>query len=256
MEIRLENAQATMFDERKPVVAIKDGKVSADSRDVAALFTKEHRNVLRDIRELIAKEPSLGLLNFEPFTINDLTGESTSHYEMDRDGFTLLAMGFTGEKALKWKLQPRGLTLRSAGRSESDPHMLAHGPSLIPPQNAFPWLQSEPFAVGRLALRRPPWRMVHYRTERPQDNARSAGDGLVPDPALSEPAGDEGRPDGLSGRCIRDVSLGDPGGGRHGAHLHIIKQIKKEPAPFGSRPRLLRVNANQPRNSKGQRSHW
>jgi len=25
-------------------------------------------------------------------------------YEMDRDGFSLLAMGFTGEKALKWKL--------------------------------------------------------------------------------------------------------------------------------------------------------
>lgn len=47
----------------------------------------------------------MGRRNFASFKINDLTGESTSHYEMDRDGFTLLAMGFTGSKALKWKMR-------------------------------------------------------------------------------------------------------------------------------------------------------
>lgn len=99
------NDEISMNAERQPVVTIKDGRAVCDSRDVAAFFDKRHNNIMRDIRELIAKEPKLALLNFEPFKINDLTGESTSHYEMDRDGFTLLAMGFTGEKALKWKLR-------------------------------------------------------------------------------------------------------------------------------------------------------
>lgn len=90
--------------ERLPIVFMKDGGVFASSRDVASFFCKQHKDVLRDIRNLIEKEPSLGQRNFAPFKINDLTGESTSHYEMDRDGFTLLAMGFTGARALKWKL--------------------------------------------------------------------------------------------------------------------------------------------------------
>ena len=53
---------------------------------------------MRAIRELIAKVPDLGERNFAPFKTNDLTGETTSHYEIDRRGFTVLAMGFTGEK--------------------------------------------------------------------------------------------------------------------------------------------------------------
>lgn len=87
-----------------PVVFMKHGRVFADSREVAAVFGKNHFHVLRDIRNLIVKEPNLARTNFGAFKIKDLTGESTSHYEMDRDGFTLLAMGFTGSRALKWKL--------------------------------------------------------------------------------------------------------------------------------------------------------
>lgn len=90
---------------RMPVVFERDGEIFADSRDVAVYFGKEHKHVLRDIRNLIASEPKLGRSNFGPFKINDLTGESTSHYIMDRDGFTLLAMGFTGTKALGFKLK-------------------------------------------------------------------------------------------------------------------------------------------------------
>lgn len=91
--------------DRRPIVVVKGDEVFASSRDVAAFFGKQHFAVLRDIRNLIAKEPSLGDRNFVAFKNSDLTGETTSHYEMDRDGFTLLAMGFTGEKALKWKLR-------------------------------------------------------------------------------------------------------------------------------------------------------
>lgn len=87
------------------IVTEKDGGIYADSRDVATFFEKRHDHVIRDIRNLIAKEPDLALSKFGEFKINDLTGESTSHFEMTRDGFTLLAMGFTGAKALKWKLR-------------------------------------------------------------------------------------------------------------------------------------------------------
>lgn len=99
------NTQVSIDTTRQPLVHAKDGEVFASSRDVAAFFGKNHSDVLRAIRNLIVKEPRLGLLNFASFKINDLTGESTSHYDMDRDGFTLLAMGFTGSKALGWKLR-------------------------------------------------------------------------------------------------------------------------------------------------------
>jgi hypothetical protein len=47
--------------------------------NVAAFFEKRHDHVLRDIRELIRKEPSLAPARFGAFKINDLTGENTSH---------------------------------------------------------------------------------------------------------------------------------------------------------------------------------
>lgn len=100
------NTEVAINAERQPVVFAKDGEVFANSRDVAAFFGKEHRNVLRDIDNLIASAPELGLRNFEqtPY-VEPSTGQTYRMFEMDRDGFTLLAMGFTGTKALKWKLR-------------------------------------------------------------------------------------------------------------------------------------------------------
>jgi Rha family phage regulatory protein len=86
-----------------PVVRIDDnGNVMADSRDVAAYFGKNHRDVLRVIRELNCSVDFHGR-NFAPFKINDLTGETTSHVMMTKDGFVFLAMGFTGERAAQFK---------------------------------------------------------------------------------------------------------------------------------------------------------
>lgn len=90
---------------RSAIVTVVEGEAFADSRDIAAAFGKNHKDVLRAIRNLIASEPALGQRNFAPFQNKDLSGSSTSHYLMDRDGFTLLAMGFTGAAALKWKLR-------------------------------------------------------------------------------------------------------------------------------------------------------
>ena len=100
------NTQISINPERLPMVHAKDGEVFANSRDVAAFFGKEHRNVIRDIDNLIAQEAQLGLLNFEqtPY-IEPSNGQTYRSFDMDRDGFTLLAMGFTGSKALKWKMR-------------------------------------------------------------------------------------------------------------------------------------------------------
>lgn len=89
-----------------PLVTVKDGKVFANSRDVAEHFGKMHKNVLRDIDALIEMEPSIAL-NFEPIEVDVKVGFGARKFptfNMTRDGFTLLAMGFTGAKALQFKL--------------------------------------------------------------------------------------------------------------------------------------------------------
>lgn len=72
------------------------------SLDVAETFEKEHKNVLKDIRELDCSE-EFNRLNFEPIDYFDARGRKQPMYYMTRDGFTLLAMGYTGEKAMKFK---------------------------------------------------------------------------------------------------------------------------------------------------------
>ncbi len=95
-----------------PHVFIRNGAIFANSRDVAVFFEKEHRNVLQAIDSLIEQEPSLSderLLKFQQSFAEVETGNGTFRqfrtFDMTRDGFSLLAMGFTGPRALKWKLR-------------------------------------------------------------------------------------------------------------------------------------------------------
>lgn len=80
------------------------GQPVASSRDIAEHFGKEHRNVLRDIDDL-----KKDVLNFEQMFLSteipDNYGRPQRAYLMNRDGFTLLAMGFTGKAALEWKVK-------------------------------------------------------------------------------------------------------------------------------------------------------
>lgn len=86
----------------QPIVFVRDGEIFASSKDVAAYFGKRHDHVIRDVRQLHCSN-DFKLRNFGEFKINDLTGETTSHFEMTKDGFTFLAMGFTGETAGRFK---------------------------------------------------------------------------------------------------------------------------------------------------------
>lgn len=76
--------------------------LTTTSRDVAEVFGKEHKNVLRDIETLQCSE-SFSRLNFEPTSYTDRFNREQKEYIMTRDGFTLLVMGYTGEKAMQFK---------------------------------------------------------------------------------------------------------------------------------------------------------
>ena len=84
----------------------QNDQVLTNSLLVAEKFGKEHKNVLSSIRELIkgCAENAANLMFEETTYINDQNGQEYPIFIMNRDGFTLLAMGFTGKKALKFKL--------------------------------------------------------------------------------------------------------------------------------------------------------
>lgn len=78
----------------------KDGKVFATSLDVAKVFEKQHAHVLRDIRSMSVR----ALSNFGESSYINEQGREMPMYEMNRDGFSFLVMGFNGEKADNFKL--------------------------------------------------------------------------------------------------------------------------------------------------------
>ena len=84
----------------------QDGTLIVSSREVAENFEKRHDNVLKDVDELFLGSPqNLGDLFIENYYTHPQNKQNYREYLMTRDGFTLLAMGFTGKKALAWKLK-------------------------------------------------------------------------------------------------------------------------------------------------------
>ena len=75
------------------------------SLDVAETFEKEHRNVLADIRNIQSEISSAEFSAlFHAAQYIAANGKKNPMYYMNRDGFTLLVMGYGGEKAMKFKL--------------------------------------------------------------------------------------------------------------------------------------------------------
>ena len=90
------------------ILSTQNSEPVASSRDVAKRFGKEHRNVMRDIENLMSE----GVLKIEqtPLFFKSEYTHPQNHqkypmYLMNRDGFSLLAMGFTGKEAVQWKLK-------------------------------------------------------------------------------------------------------------------------------------------------------
>lgn len=91
------NAQAFKIIEGRPVTS---------SRIVAEYFGKRHNDVLRGIRDLIEKNTDLSksfIAREEQIETGNGASRSNPVFLMDQKGFCILAMGFTGAKALEFK---------------------------------------------------------------------------------------------------------------------------------------------------------
>lgn len=83
-----------------------NGELVVSSRKVAEDFGKEHGKVLRSIHEIMSEsgEPILACEMFYETTYEN-RGKQYPEYLMNRDGFSLLVMSFTGREAMQWKIK-------------------------------------------------------------------------------------------------------------------------------------------------------
>ncbi|HEF9056732.1 TPA: Rha family transcriptional regulator [Campylobacter coli] len=110
----MSNTSIININNQEVIFENKDEQVFCTSLDVAKVFGKQHKNVLRDIENILNDLREIGtsndLLNFElSFKVHKIQGfkgreRKYPYYNLTRDGFSLLAMGFTGKKALQFKI--------------------------------------------------------------------------------------------------------------------------------------------------------
>lgn len=86
------------------LVFMNNDQIVTSSRNIARDFGKEHRNVMRDIEGVLKNEQAHGMF-YKTTYIHEQNKQEYPMYLMNRDGFTLLVMGFTGNKAMEFKLK-------------------------------------------------------------------------------------------------------------------------------------------------------
>lgn len=96
------NPQSTSGHETANLVSVLNHTVVTSSLMVAEYFGKRHKDVLRSI-SMLECSTEFNQRNFAPVTYQDAKGEQRPMYYLTRDGFTFLAMGFTGKVAAKFK---------------------------------------------------------------------------------------------------------------------------------------------------------
>lgn len=105
----MSQAQLVLAEHFSPSIKLHNGRPATTSLEVAKFFGKRHDAVIRDIRNLIVNSPeSFHTHNFvEMFEAVEIGNGATRQsivFIIFRDGFMLLAMGYTGKKALQIKL--------------------------------------------------------------------------------------------------------------------------------------------------------
>ncbi len=85
-----------------PEVTIENGRAVTTSVAVAEYFRKLHKNVIQKI-ETLECSPEFNRLNFKPVDYTDAKGEKRPAYQITKNGFVFLVMGFTGKKAAAFK---------------------------------------------------------------------------------------------------------------------------------------------------------
>ena len=96
---------------------------------VAEKFGKEHKNILRDISNLVAQNSAAKLLFIE--SEYDNRGKTYPMYVMNKDGFTLLVMGFNGKDALNFKLDFLNAFNKMESMLKSDDYILARSQEIL-----------------------------------------------------------------------------------------------------------------------------
>lgn len=88
------------------VVRICSGEMRVSSLDISRHFGRPHKDVLQSIDRLIAQTgPEFTERNFSLSEYRDATGRALRCFDIGRDGFSMLVMGFTGDAAVLWKLR-------------------------------------------------------------------------------------------------------------------------------------------------------
>ena len=87
------------------LVSVESGVIVVSSVDVSDKFGKIHRDVMRSIKKLATSTGDFGMRNFAHTSYTTSQNKTHECYNMTRDGFALLAMGFTGNEALEWKIK-------------------------------------------------------------------------------------------------------------------------------------------------------
>jgi Rha family phage regulatory protein len=103
-KLSAENQTSIIMEEL--VFKSEKGATVTSSSLVAQKFGKQHKDVLEAVRRLAensADVPSIGVMFCEA-SLPDAYGRMQPVFIMNRDGFSLLVMGFTGKDALKFKV--------------------------------------------------------------------------------------------------------------------------------------------------------
>nr|WP_306308500.1 Rha family phage regulatory protein [Escherichia coli] len=92
----------TLPTQSHPEITIINGRVVTTSLAVSNYFTKRHERVLDRIRNLECSA-EFTEHNFVLSEYTDASGRKLPCYQITRDGFAFLAMGFTGKRAARFK---------------------------------------------------------------------------------------------------------------------------------------------------------
>ncbi|KJS40395.1 MAG: hypothetical protein VR70_06020 [Rhodospirillaceae bacterium BRH_c57] len=115
-----------------PVVFERDGQVFANSRDVAEFFSKRHDNVLADVGSILKSQDTPADWFIERPVVNEQNGQTYRTFDMTRDGFTLLVMGYTGPKAMQFKIAYIGqFNAMEATLKNADPMAALNDPAAM-----------------------------------------------------------------------------------------------------------------------------
>ncbi len=85
----------------QPEITITNGRVVTTSIAIAEFFDKRHDDVLKKIRLMDCS--TFNARNFADVTYTDAKGEQRPMYQITKNGFVFLVMGFTGKKAAAFK---------------------------------------------------------------------------------------------------------------------------------------------------------